>query len=87
MISNNAFNIYPNPTHGQFTLKLNNTEATKAEVLILNAQGSIVERRQVQLTGKGQTLSFNLGNKASGLYIVKVISEDGVQRLKVAVQR
>ncbi|MEJ7684499.1 MAG: choice-of-anchor Q domain-containing protein [Segetibacter sp.] len=87
IVFNGTFGIYPNPNNGQFNVQLNTTKATKAEVLVLNAQGSIVERRQVQLTGKGQTLSFNLGNKATGLYIVKVISEDGVQTMKVAVQR
>ncbi len=51
----------------------------------MNAKGMIMERRAAQLNG--QTLSFNLRNKAAGLYIVKVISEDGVQTMKVAVQR
>ena len=87
MVTNSTFSIYPNPSRGQFALQLNNIKAGKAEVLVLNAQGSIVERKQVQLSGKGQTLSFNLGNKAGGLYIMKVISEDGVQTMKVAVQR
>ncbi len=87
MVANSTFTIYPNPSRGQFALQLNNAKATKAEVLILNAQGSIVERRQAQLTGRGQTLSFNLGNKATGLYMVKVVSEDGVQTMKVSVQR
>jgi len=87
IVSNGTLGVYPNPNNGQFTLQLNKTEASKAEVLILNAQGSIVERRQVQLTGKGQTLSFNLRDKASGLYMVKVISEDGVPTMKVMVKR
>ncbi len=87
MVFSVAPGVYPNPNNGQFALQLNNRKAGKAEVLVLNAQGSIVERRQVQLTARGQTLSFNMRNKATGLYIVKVISEDGVQTMKVAVQR
>lgn len=85
--SNSTSGVYPNPNKGQFNLQLKTAKTTKAEVLVLNAQGSIVERRQVQLTGKGQTLSFNLSNKASGLYMVKVISEDGVRTTKVMIQR
>ena len=84
---NVKFGVYPNPNNEQFTLQLNSIKATKAEVLILNAQGVMVERRQVQLTGKGQTLTFNMGNKVTGLYTVKVVSEDGVQTIKVMVQR
>lgn len=79
--------MYPNPNNGQFTLQLNNTKATKAEVIILDARGSILERRIVQLTGKGQTLNFNLKNKAKGIYIVKVISEGAVETTKVMVQQ
>ncbi len=85
--SSAALVVYPNPNQGQFALQLHHTKATKAEVVIADAKGVIVERRQVQLTEGKQTLSFNLGNKATGLYIVKVISEDGVQTTKVLVQR
>ncbi len=84
---NVAISTYPNPNKGQFSLQLNNTKANKAEVLIADAKGVTVERRHVQLTAGKQTLSFNLGNKATGLYMVKVISEEGVQTIKVAVQR
>ncbi|MEJ7680501.1 MAG: T9SS type A sorting domain-containing protein [Segetibacter sp.] len=57
---------YPNPGNGWFTVRSNGSKAEKAEVLIINATGVIVETRRVQLTGKAQTLDFNLSNKASG---------------------
>lgn len=67
-------------------MQVNGIKATKAEVLILNSQGLIMERRQVQLAGKGQTLHFDLKNKARGLYMVKVVSKEGVQTMKAVVQ-
>jgi hypothetical protein len=87
MPPNAALSIYPNPSRGQFSMQLNNSRATKAEVLIADAKGVIVERRQVQLTEGKQTLRFNLSNKAAGLYVMKVITEEGVQTMKVVVQR
>jgi len=85
-VANGTFGVYPNPKRGQFTVQLKGI-AAKAEVLIADARGVVVERRAVQLTPGIQTLSFNLRNKAAGLYLVKVISADGVQTTKVAVQR
>jgi hypothetical protein len=87
MMNNSAAGVYPNPNNGQFSLQLNNSKAAKAEVLVINANGSVVERRPVYLTAGTQTLRFTLNNKAIGLYLVKVISDAGVQVLKVNVQR
>ena len=79
--------VSPNPNDGQFTVQLSNFKTTKAEVLILDFKGSIIESRQVQLTGKGQTLHFNIRNKPGGMYVVKVVSTEGVQTTKVVVQK
>ena len=79
--------VYPNPNKGQFTLRLNNSSGAKAEVLLMDASGAVVERREVLLTAGSQILNFNLGNKATGLYLVKLISEDCVQTAKFVVQR
>ncbi|MEJ7678705.1 MAG: T9SS type A sorting domain-containing protein [Segetibacter sp.] len=85
--TNTVAGAYPNPNNGRFNLQLKGATSGKAEVLVTNANGVVVERRNVLLTGKGQTLSFNLQNEATGLYIVKVINEDGVQAMKVVIQR
>lgn len=87
IVSNIAPSVYPNPCNGQFTVRFTSSKAVKTEVLIVNALGLVVERRVVQLTGKVQTLSFDLRNKATGFYIVKVISEKDIKTIKVAVQR
>ncbi|MEJ7684498.1 MAG: T9SS type A sorting domain-containing protein [Segetibacter sp.] len=86
MVANRTVGVYPNPNNGIFTLQLNLFKAAKAEVLVSDARGVVVERRQVQLTGRGQILSFNLRNKAAERYLVKVISEEEVQTTKVVVQ-
>lgn len=82
-----AASLYPSPNNGRFSVHLTTHTAGMAQVLVLDAQGQVVEKRNVQLTTGVQTLGFNLVGKASGLYLVKVISADGVQTLKAAVQR
>lgn len=80
------FSVFPNPNDGQFKVRLITTKAIKAEVLILDAKGAVIERRVVQLTGTGQTLSFTLKNKISGTYVIKVVSGGAVQTTKLSVQ-
>jgi hypothetical protein len=78
--------IYPNPGNGNFTLELNNFKAKKAAIVITDINGAIVEKRQVTLSGIRQNVPFKINNKP-GIYIVKVISDDGVQTGKVLVER
>jgi hypothetical protein len=77
---------YPNPNNGHFTLELQGVNIGKAEVLVLNANGAAVEKRTVMVTAKDQLVHFHLANQASGIYLIKVSSAEGVQTTKVLVQ-
>ena len=79
--------VSPNPSNGQFTVRLNNLQSSKAEVTILNANGSIIEKRNVQNNMKGNPIQFNLRTKASGILLIKVVSEDGVSTERIVIQR
>ncbi|MEJ7676957.1 MAG: hypothetical protein WKG06_03600 [Segetibacter sp.] len=46
-------------SRGQFAIQLSNIKAAKAEILVLDARGVVVERRNVQLGAGGQTFRFN----------------------------
>lgn len=80
-----TFAVFPNPSDGHFTLRLNNAGLTKAEILVVDSKGITVERRIIQLTGGGQAIGFNLKNKRTGVYVVKVISGGVIQTAKVEV--
>ena len=84
--NNRTFGIYPNPNSGRFTLQLN-SKGSKAEVLIVNALGAVVERKQVQLSGKEQTIQLDISHKPAGVYLVKVMGEHGVQTAKLIVRK
>ena len=80
--------VYPNPSKGVFTLQLNNTLASRVQVLVINAKGEVLERRAVSSNKGLQTLRFNLHGKAAGLYLLKVVSASGAQQLfKVYMQQ
>jgi hypothetical protein len=64
--------VYPNPSRGKFTLKLNYMKAPKGVVTIMDSKGSIVERRMLYETLYPATIVFDLGINARGNYRVKV---------------
>ena len=72
-------NIYPNPTTGNFTVKV--LQETK-KVCVLNAVGQVIEEKK---TGNNYETVFNL-NK-SGLYFVQVTTAKGIETKKVIVCR
>lgn len=80
--------VYPNPTRAQFTLKLNNTKAGNAQLLIVDAKGIAVAQKQLVLTPGVQAVPLSLQGKASGLYVLKVVGEQGnVRTFKVYLQQ
>jgi hypothetical protein len=78
--------VYPNPSFGQFTLQLNNLKAAKAQILLMDQNGRTIEQRSIQLINGQQNVIYNTRKFASGMYMVKVVSEDGVQTSKVVIQ-
>ena len=79
--------VYPNPSRGVFSLRLNQATEGRVTVLVLDAKGVVLERRTVQVIKGGQTVGFNLQGKAAGLYVVKVEGATGSQQFKVYVQQ
>lgn len=79
--------LYPNPTAGKFNAEVKGYKAGKAEITILNEMQGILEKRVVQLTGSTQTIGFDMMNRASGVYFVKVKTAEGVWMEKVVVRR
>ena len=58
-----------------------------AQIVILNSSGTLVERRNLFLNGSSQAVKFDLGSKASGVYLVRVKTTVGEETYKVLVQK
>ncbi len=79
--------VYPNPTTGQFTVQLYHLKVPKVSMQIMDADGQVVVQKEATLSGKTPTLFIpvDISKHAAGIYLVKVISADGVQTTKVVM--
>jgi parallel beta-helix repeat protein len=80
-----AVSVYPNPTRGKFKLLLRNFVSTKAEVLIINGEGKLLEKRGLSIAGN-TFVDFDLSTYAPGLYYIKVIGSRETKVTKVIRQ-
>ncbi|MGZ4035793.1 MAG: T9SS type A sorting domain-containing protein, partial [Bacteroidia bacterium] len=72
-VDNNAVTIYPNPSNGLFNIALASSKKNTT-IEIYNSIGELVYNRQ---NVSAETL-INLNDNATGLYFVKVISENKI---------
>lgn len=79
--------IYPNPTNGRFEIQLSNAKVGTAQVMIVNSNGGIVERKAVQLNEGSQILKFDLSKQAAGIYLLRIISQENIRTEKIIIQR
>jgi hypothetical protein len=74
--------VYPNPSRGQLNVNLGKV-AAGAEIQVINSRGNVVARRAA---GNAQSVSLDVRQFGTGVYMIKVISEGKVQTLKALVQ-
>jgi hypothetical protein len=77
-------NVYPNPSRGKISIELKEDRQSKIPVMLTDLAGKVIVREFVE---PKQALSFDLANQAAGLYIVKVITDNGIKSAKVLIQR
>lgn len=80
--------IFPNPSNGQFNLRLEDLEAEQLTISIMDATGRILNTETINTFG--QTVfqhQFDLTNQVTtGLYFVRIASENSVVTKKVFVR-
>ena len=64
------FTIYPNPSDGKFTI--NTAFNTACAITIIDAQGKTIR----QLTDERKIFSVNISNYSSGIYLIKIQTEN-----------
>lgn len=72
-ISDNDFTIFPNPTSSILNISLSDNLKTKDKIKIYNPNGQKV----LEFVIKGQSISTDLSELSSGLYLIHVYLENG----------
>jgi hypothetical protein len=80
------FEVYPNPTDGIVQLVIGETLQGEALVEVYNLLGECMIAKSIGLSQNGETVSLDLNNLVSGLYIIKLSTENGCYTKKVSVR-
>jgi hypothetical protein len=82
---NTFLSVYPNPTSGVFTVKLNTGRRINGEISVLNMTGQTVISQAVDVMNQYATV-FNLSQLPKGLYTVVVKTTEGIAAKNVSVE-
>ena len=81
-----SFDLYPNPTDGNVNLVLGDNLQGKTMVEVYNLLGERMMVRALHHLQKGEAVSLDLSNLVSGLYVIKLSTENGSCTKKVSVR-
>jgi hypothetical protein len=82
----NSISIFPNPTSGNFSLQINSTIESSAEIKIYNSLGEMVlEKKEKNISGNF-TENFSLGEMSDGIYFVSVKLDNKIISKKIILQ-
>ena len=69
-----GFNLYPNPTKGEFTLNLTLVNTDKVSVQLYDVRGRLIDEKNYYNTVANFSESILFKEASSGLYLLKVIN-------------
>lgn len=64
--------LYPNPAHQSFTLRVPAGSLAASSARLLNALGQVVQSRQLNLPAAGGTTAFDVSRLAAGVYSLEL---------------
>jgi hypothetical protein len=80
----NFFSLVPNPTSTSVDIDLRMAKAIDASIQIMNAQGQLVYTQLLNDAEK-QRVSVNTSALANGIYLVNILTENGLMTKKLVV--
>ena len=78
--STNGIRVYPNPNSGSFMIETSNVMEKTIEVMDVTGRVVISEKSD------SNRILMNISNLANGMYQVRIVSEKGVDMIKVIKQ-
>jgi sugar lactone lactonase YvrE len=74
---------YPNPTRGQFQLTINNFNTGKAGINIIDAKGSTIKSKDVQITTRKHVEHIDLSSATNGSYFIQVFQNNQMKSIPI----
>lgn len=82
------FDVYPNPSDGNFTLSIRDeVKVGKVGVSIMGMQGDLIMRESYFSSNQEMQTQINLNSLAAGTYVITVEGERGKISKKIIVTR
>ncbi len=74
------FKVFPNPSTGNFNISFNSHQS-RTSIVIYNSFGQVIHRSEFT----GIVAHMDLGNVATGIYIISTVSSSGIQNNRIII--
>ena len=81
-----SFEVFPNPTDGKVNLVISETLQGKATVEVYNLLGERMTTKSLGHLQQDETITLDMSRLASGLYVIKLSTENGSCTKKVSLR-
>ena len=81
-----GFNLYPNPSTGEFTLNLELINTEKVSVQLFDIRGRLINEKNYFNTNANFSEKINFNNTAKGLYLVKITNGNKQTTRKLVIK-
>jgi N-acetylneuraminic acid mutarotase len=85
-VENQNTTIYPNPNKGSFDILLTDLNSSWCEIKVTDRNGKLVTSKALAITSSTQSVSFDLSGQPKGMYLIKVVSAEGVQMHRMMIE-
>ena len=84
-----TMNVYPNPTTDKINIQLsrNNGQMGTAEIQVFDVYGKLLETVETVIENSLQTVQIDLSRYASGVYLIKAVTNGNVLAVKKVVKK
>ncbi len=82
----NSFNVYPNPANTEFNIALNTAPIEELIITVANVTGQQIFNKTISNANGEINVAVNVSGNASGVYLVKIISEGNAVSKNIIVE-
>jgi len=77
-------NLFPNPTQGRVNVEVRSGETSSIRILVINLKGEIIKVLE-DTKAQSQTFPIDLNDQPKGIYLIRVITDQGSRMKRVVV--